>query len=79
MRELLDRVVGQMHSRHREVFVLHEFEEMPVSEVAAVLAISPGTAASRLRRARAEFRLRVAGIEPAYADIKSLAIPSASA
>jgi RNA polymerase sigma-70 factor (ECF subfamily) len=63
MRELLDRVVGQMHSRHREVFVLHEFEEMPVSEVASVLAISPGTAASRLRRARSEFRLLVANID----------------
>ena len=63
MRELLDRVVGQMHNKNREVFVLHELEEMPVSEVAAVLAISPGTAASRLRRARSELRLRVAKLD----------------
>jgi RNA polymerase sigma-70 factor, ECF subfamily len=63
MRELLDRVLGQMKPIHREVFVLHEFEQMPVSEIAATMRISRGTAASRLRCARADFRLRVAQID----------------
>jgi RNA polymerase sigma-70 factor (ECF subfamily) len=63
MRELLDRVLDQMHDTLREVFVLHEFEEMNMSEIAAVLGIPRGTVASRLRRARSEFRERVGAIE----------------
>ena len=66
MRELLDRVLDQMHDTLREVFVLHEFEEMNMSEIAAVLGIPRGTVASRLRRARAEFRERVAAIEDVW-------------
>jgi RNA polymerase sigma-70 factor (ECF subfamily) len=52
-----------MHDTLREVFVLHEFEEMNMSEIAAVLGIPRGTVASRLRRARSEFRERVGAIE----------------
>jgi RNA polymerase sigma-70 factor (ECF subfamily) len=63
MRELLDRVLDQMDINLRNVFVLHEFEEMNMSEIAAVLAIPRGTVASRLRRARAEFRERVRALE----------------
>ena len=66
MRELLDRVLDQMHDTLREVFVLHEFEELNMSEIAAVLGIPRGTVASRLRRARAEFRERVAAIEDVW-------------
>ena len=47
----------------RVVFVLYEFEEMNMSEIADVLEIPRGTVASRLRRARAEFRERVAALE----------------
>lgn len=63
MRELLDRVLDQLDVNLRNVFVLHEFEEMNMSEIAAVLAIPRGTVASRLRRARAEFRERVQALE----------------
>jgi RNA polymerase sigma-70 factor, ECF subfamily len=63
MRELLDRVLDQMDGNLRDVFVLHEFEEMNMSEIATVLGIPRGTVASRLRRARADFRERVAAIE----------------
>jgi RNA polymerase sigma-70 factor (ECF subfamily) len=63
MRELLDRVLDQMHGSLREVFVLHEFEEMNMSEIAGVLGIPRGTVASRLRRARTEFRERVGMLE----------------
>jgi RNA polymerase sigma-70 factor (ECF subfamily) len=60
MRDLIDRVLGQMQSRYRQVFVLHELEGMPLSQVAAALAIPRGTAVSRLRRARSEVHQRVA-------------------
>ena len=66
MLELVDGVLDQMLARHRLVFVLHQFEDMRVSEIAALLAISRGTAASRLRRARMEFRERVAKIGGAW-------------
>jgi RNA polymerase sigma-70 factor (ECF subfamily) len=63
MRELLDRVLDQMEEPLRATFVLHEFEEMSTSEIAELLGIPRGTVASRLRRARIEFRERVGAIE----------------
>ena len=63
MRELLDRVLDQMDESLRATFVLHEFEEMSTSEIAELLGIPRGTVASRLRRARIEFRERVGAIE----------------
>ena len=63
MRELLDRVLDQMEEPLRATFVLHEFEEMSTAEIAEALGIPRGTVASRLRRARSEFRERVAAIE----------------
>ena len=65
MRELLDRVLDKMDGNLRDVFVLHEFEEMNMSEIATVLGIPRGTVASRLRRARADFRERVGALESA--------------
>jgi RNA polymerase sigma-70 factor, ECF subfamily len=63
VRQLLDRVLDEMPSDLRTVFVLYEFEEMNMGEIAQVLGIPPGTVASRLRRARAEFRRRVTTID----------------
>ena len=47
----------------RVVFVLYELEEMSTPEIAALLEIPPGTAASRLRRAREAFDRLVARIQ----------------
>jgi RNA polymerase sigma-70 factor (ECF subfamily) len=47
----------------RAVLALYEFEEMTTAEIAAILDIPGGTVASRLRRARADFRERVAMLE----------------
>ena len=58
-RELLDEVLGQMTLELRTVFVLYELEELSMTEIAATLRIPQGTVASRLRRARADFRDRV--------------------
>jgi len=58
-RELLDNVLSEMTLELRTVFVLYELEELSMTEIAAALRIPQGTVASRLRRARADFRDRV--------------------
>lgn len=63
VRHLLDQILDQMGNDLRTVFVLYEFEEMNMAEIAEALGIPSGTVASRLRRARAEFRARVGMIE----------------
>jgi RNA polymerase sigma-70 factor (ECF subfamily) len=47
----------------RVVFVLYEIDGLRSGEIAEVLGIPLGTVASRLRRARADFELRVARFE----------------
>jgi RNA polymerase sigma-70 factor (ECF subfamily) len=55
-RALLDKVLEAMPMDLRAAFVLYELEEMPIHTIASFLNIPIGTAASRLRRARAEFQ-----------------------
>lgn len=62
-RLLLDDVLSRMEENLRTVFVLYEFEEMSMAQIATALEIPPGTVASRLRRAREDFRARVRMIE----------------
>ena len=62
VRRMLDRVLDQMHTDLRTVFALYEFEELNMGEIAEVLGIPQGTVASRLRRARTEFRARVSAL-----------------
>jgi RNA polymerase sigma-70 factor (ECF subfamily) len=54
-RELLDEVLSRMPEVSRIPFVLHELESLEVPEIAKLLEIPVGTAASRLRRGRREF------------------------
>jgi RNA polymerase sigma-70 factor, ECF subfamily len=61
--ELLDLILGQMSDSLREAFVLYEFEAFTVPQIAELLDIPVGTAASRLRRGREEFKSRVAKLE----------------
>ena len=61
-RALLDEVLESLPMEVRAVFVLFELEEMTLSEIAAILAIPPGTAASRLRRGRELFQSAIARI-----------------
>jgi RNA polymerase sigma-70 factor, ECF subfamily len=58
-RRLLDQLLEQMPFDLRAVFVLFEFEELSLTEIAQTLEIPRGTAASRLRRAREDFEARV--------------------
>lgn len=61
-RELLERCIEGLSDELRAVFVLFELEGMTAAAVAEMLAIPPGTVASRLRRAREDFRQRVRAI-----------------
>lgn len=55
-RELLDEVLSALPLELRTVLVLFELEQLGKREIAELLAIPEGTAMSRLRRARLEFK-----------------------
>ncbi len=54
-RELLNELLGTLPPKLRRVFVLANFEQFELGEIAELERIPQGTAASRLRRARASF------------------------
>lgn len=54
----LERLLGRMKPKHREVFVLFELEELSLDEIAAALGCPLETVRSRLRHARADFARR---------------------
>jgi RNA polymerase sigma-70 factor (ECF subfamily) len=53
--ELLDEILGSLDEKLRVPFVLFELEGLEVKEIANLLGLPTGTAASRLRAAREEF------------------------
>jgi RNA polymerase sigma-70 factor (ECF subfamily) len=55
-RELLDQLLEHIELDARAVFVLFEIEGFTVPEIADLLKIPLGTAASRLRRSREQFQ-----------------------
>jgi RNA polymerase sigma-70 factor, ECF subfamily len=55
-RDLLDRVLEDMPTNVRYVFVLFELEGLTVDEVAKVLELPRGTVASRIKRGRFLFQ-----------------------
>jgi len=56
---VLDGLFATMDLDLRTVFVLYEIERLSRSEIAALLGLAEGTVASRLRRARDDFQLRL--------------------
>jgi len=62
-KKLLERVLAEMEEDTRTVFVLFELEGLTSNEIAELLSIPVGTAASRLRRAREEFQLAVTKLQ----------------
>src|SRR3954468_9397244 len=61
--DLMGRILDGLSLDLRTVFVLSELEGMTMPEVATLVEIPVGTAASRLRRAREAFRAAVAELE----------------
>jgi len=61
--ELCDLALSKVDPELAEIFVLFELEELSSPEIASLLEIPLGTVASRLRRAREEFRNVFARIE----------------
>ena len=59
LRKALDDVLNEMPWELATVFILFEIEDVPAVEIARLLELPGGTVASRLRRAREEFRTRV--------------------
>jgi RNA polymerase sigma-70 factor (ECF subfamily) len=64
-REARDAIIARLDEDHRTVFVLAEFEDFTTPEIASLLDVPLGTAASRLRRAREKFQQLV---RRAYGD-----------
>jgi len=60
--QLCDRVLSQVDDSLVEVFVLYELEGLTSPEIAELLQIPLGSVASRLRRAREQFREAAARI-----------------
>jgi len=60
---LLDELLGKLPEELARVLALAEIEEVEVAEIAVLEGIPVGTAASRLRRARALFRELLAGVQ----------------
>lgn len=61
--ELFDLALSRMDPDLAEVFVLYELNGFSSPEIAKLVDIPVGTVASRLRRARQEFRSQAARIE----------------
>ncbi len=61
-RTLLDEILATLPDELRRVLVLAHIEEFEVAEIARAEGIPTGTAASRLRRARAQFSEELARV-----------------
>jgi RNA polymerase sigma-70 factor, ECF subfamily len=62
-RMALDAILETMPLELRAVFVLFELEQLTIAQIAPMLELPPGTAASRLRRAREHFQAAVRRLE----------------
>jgi RNA polymerase sigma-70 factor (ECF subfamily) len=58
--ELLHAAIAELEEDHRQVIVLREFEDMDYQQIAEVIDAPIGTVRSRLFRARAQLRDRLA-------------------
>ncbi len=56
----LDAALETLSEDHRQVIVLREFEQLSYDEIAQVLSVPRGTVESRLHRARAELKQKLA-------------------
>lgn len=59
---LLHAAIAELEEEHRQVIVLREFDDMDYQQIADVIGAPIGTVRSRLFRARAQLRQRLAGV-----------------
>jgi RNA polymerase sigma-70 factor (ECF subfamily) len=67
LRDVLETVLSALPADLRTVLVLFELEGFEVPEIAAIVGIPVGTAASRLRRAREAFELKASRVRARHA------------
>ncbi len=60
LKDLLNRAIDSLPSKYRSVFVLHDMEGFPVSEVADMLSLSEPAVKTRSHRSRLFLRERLA-------------------
>lgn len=65
-RQVLHEIVNQLNEKLRTVIVLYYFNELTISEISTVIAISEGTVKSRLHHARKQMfkKLKAKGYIP---------------
>jgi len=61
--ELLLKALDRLSPERRAVFVLHEIEEVALTEIAVILTVPVNTIYSRLRRARKQFAAALERLE----------------
>ncbi|MEZ4429869.1 MAG: sigma-70 family RNA polymerase sigma factor [Nannocystaceae bacterium] len=66
--QLVDRLLAELSSEQREVFVLSEIAAMSAPEIGALLGVKPNTVYSRLRLARQRVRERYRALTSARGD-----------
>ncbi|HXM44928.1 MAG TPA: RNA polymerase sigma factor [Bryobacteraceae bacterium] len=64
LEDLVARAVMLLPETQREVLILAHYEQMPLAEIARVMALDPGTVKSRLQRARASLKETLAAFAP---------------
>ena len=68
--EMLDLALDELPPEQREVLVLHEIEGLSAAEIGELLAIAPGTVASRLARGRNRFSKAAARLRAAWPQLR---------
>lgn len=63
MRQILDRGLGQIDSKYREVLVLYYYEEMEYKEISEVLRIPTSTVGVRLNRGKKQLQTLLNNID----------------
>ena len=62
--DMVARAVRQLPDTQREVLILAHYEQMPLGEIARVMALELGAVKSRLQRARASLKETLAAYAP---------------
>jgi RNA polymerase sigma-70 factor (ECF subfamily) len=62
--DVVARAVGQLPETQREVLILAHYEQLPLAEIARIMAIEVSAVKSRLQRARAGLKETLAAYAP---------------